>query len=210
MIARAMTCIIVTAAAVSYSPQTHAAERRFVPERCETVTDWVLVSPRRTERRWEPETVVISYDDKGRAIRVVTPGCWRDVEIAARYEPRIRNVTIPEHWEDVPPANTKVAANNSSCHDTTRAIIDRPGAPTPCHDAAPGTQARVNTAGLAAANREYQAATGQTAPAVQRESASSGNQSVINAAGLAAANRAYQDATGQGRPVQTHNGDRAK
>jgi hypothetical protein len=213
MIARAMILIIVAAAALSYSRQAAASERRWVPERCETVTDWVLVTPRRTERRWQRESVVVSYDSEGRPARTVTPGCWRDVEIAARYEPRTRQVVIPGHWEDVPTPNNKVAESKASCQDTV--VIDRRAVRAPCHDTASGTQTRINAAGLAAANREYQAATGQPAPAVQRRAqcdnaAGSGNQAVINAAGLAAANQAYQEATGQGRPAQAHSGDRAK
>jgi hypothetical protein len=217
MIAQATKSVVYIAMAATtliYAPQGQAAERRFVPERCETITEWVLVNPRRTERRWEPELVVVSYDQNGRAIRTVTPGCWRDVEIAARYEPRNRTVTIPAHWENipaVPPAKSRVAVNNADCTNTV--VIDRRGARTPRHDPAPGTQARINTAGLAAANQEYQAATGQSAIAVQQTVRTqacdngSSHQAVINPAGLAAANQAYREATGQGL---TYNGDRAK
>ena len=118
-------CVLVGAAALTYSPNAEASDfgfsiqlgrprpvvreqvvvqtvRRWVPERHETRTEQVLVSPERHERQWVSEVVTITRDRRGRQIRNVTPGYWREVCIPAVYETRTSTVCIPGYWEETP------------------------------------------------------------------------------------------------------------
>jgi len=119
----ALCALLVCATALTHSPKAEASDfgfsiqigrprpvvvqqpvtRRWVPERYETRTERVLVSPERHERQWVPEVVTITRrGNHGREVRTVTPGYWREVCIPAIYETRTTTVMIPGYWESVP------------------------------------------------------------------------------------------------------------
>jgi hypothetical protein len=122
----ALCVLLVGAAALTYTPKAEASDfgfsiqlgrprpvvreqvvvqtvRRWVPERHETRTEQVLVSPERHERQWVSEVVTITRrGNHGRETRTVTPGYWREVCIPAQYETRTSTVCIPGYWEETP------------------------------------------------------------------------------------------------------------
>ncbi len=81
---------------------THCdACRRWIPPRCETVTERVWV-PGRCERIWVPPVYRDICDPWGRHQRVLaSAGYWRTIQHPGHYEGRTRQVTVPGRWEYV-------------------------------------------------------------------------------------------------------------
>ncbi len=79
-----------------------APQRRWVPERYETLEERVLVCPAHYRRTWVNETCVTQYDHHGHAFVTVVPGYWTNELVPARYENRCTKVLIPGYWEAAP------------------------------------------------------------------------------------------------------------
>src|SRR5690606_36303958 len=82
-------------------PRTHIHTdhcRRWIPPRCETVTERRYVPPRR-ERVWV-QPVYERSKHTGRLV-CVRPGHWRTIEHPGRWETVTREVHVPGRWEIV-------------------------------------------------------------------------------------------------------------
>ncbi len=73
--------------------------RRWVPPRCETITDKVWIEAR-CERIWVPPAFNVVTDACGRARRVcIREGYWNIIQHPGRWECVTRTVHVPGRWE---------------------------------------------------------------------------------------------------------------
>jgi hypothetical protein len=85
-------------------PRRHVhgdACRRWVPPRCETITEKVWI-PERCEQVWVPPVFNECVDSCGHRHRtIVREGYWKTITHPGRWECVTRTVQIPGRWETV-------------------------------------------------------------------------------------------------------------
>jgi hypothetical protein len=73
--------------------------RKWIPARCETITDKVWVQPR-CERVWVPPVFDVVTDLCGRTRRIcLREGYWNTIHHPGRWECVTRQVHVPGRWE---------------------------------------------------------------------------------------------------------------